>query len=228
MMERMLDIDLIPSRDFSSRRTIIVLHGLGDSKEGYRWLPDALQLPYLNYVLVDAPNEYILGYSWFSLDTDFGNPDSIADSRNLLFKLLDFLKKHDYPPEQMVLFGFSQGCLMSWEVGIRYPHVLAGVIGVSGWVSERSGVFDDISEISKQQRFLITHGINDSLIPIEKVREQVQRLKKKGLNIDYHEIQKDHTISMEEEIPLFRNFINKVLMEEPVNASVNNSIGKQA
>ena len=35
---------------------MIVLHGLGDSMEGYRWLPEALQLPWLNYLLVNAPD----------------------------------------------------------------------------------------------------------------------------------------------------------------------------
>ena len=33
-----------------------MLHGLGDSIEGYRWMPEALDLPWLNYLLVNAPD----------------------------------------------------------------------------------------------------------------------------------------------------------------------------
>ncbi|MGC9036474.1 MAG: hypothetical protein ACP5K7_11680, partial [Verrucomicrobiia bacterium] len=64
-------------------------------------------------------------------------------------------------------------------------------------------------------------------LPVERVREQIQIFKAKGLNIQYHEIEKEHTILTEKEIPLFRSFINKVLMEEPVNANVNNCYKQQ-
>jgi hypothetical protein len=35
-----------------------MLHGLGDSIEGYRWLPDRVGLPWMNYLLVNAPDDY--------------------------------------------------------------------------------------------------------------------------------------------------------------------------
>jgi len=60
-----LHTELIAAREPGSRRLMIMLHGLGDSIEGYRWLPEALNLPWLNYLLVNAPDEYYGGYSWY-------------------------------------------------------------------------------------------------------------------------------------------------------------------
>ena len=37
-----LHAELLPSSDKNSRCLLIMLHGLGDSIEGYRWMPQAL------------------------------------------------------------------------------------------------------------------------------------------------------------------------------------------
>jgi|YelNatPaOPRAMG01_1025707.scaffolds.fasta_scaffold08335_4 phospholipase/carboxylesterase len=216
MKSRILNTEFIPARGKDVKGTVIALHGLGDCKESYRWLPDAIGLPSLNYILVDAPDRYFDGYSWFNIDDALEDPVTIARSRELLFKFLDELNNNGFPTERIVLFGFSQGCLMSWEVGIRYPKTLAGIIGVSGWASMKSGTLDCVNKVSLTQRFLITHGIYDPLLPVEKVRRQIQELKQKGLKIEYHELPKDHTILGEVEIPLYRSFIEKVLIHEPV------------
>jgi hypothetical protein len=39
-----------------------MLPGLGDSIEGYRWLPEAMDLPWMNHLLVNAPDQYYGGY----------------------------------------------------------------------------------------------------------------------------------------------------------------------
>ena len=44
----MLHTELIPAKKTASRRLWIMLHGLGDSLEGYRWLPDAMGLTDMN------------------------------------------------------------------------------------------------------------------------------------------------------------------------------------
>ena len=144
-----------------------------------------------------------------------------------LFELFEHLHNNNYPPEQMVLLGFSQGCLMTWEVGVRYPRRLAGLIGISGWALEKDGIYDSITAVSKQQRFLITHGFQDPYITVEKVEEQINKFKSKGLNIEFRAFNKEHTILVEEEIPLFRKFINKVLIEETIDANSNSCNCKQ-
>src|SRR6266436_7443224 len=98
-----LQSELIPARESGSRRLMVMLHGLGDSIEGYRWLPEALNLPWLNYLLVNAPDEYYGGYSWYDFVGDIG--PGVARSRQLLRELLDAQRAKGFPAEQMVLGG---------------------------------------------------------------------------------------------------------------------------
>src|ERR1039457_2418684 len=106
----MLHTELIPAAEKQSRRLMVMLHGLGDSIEGYRWLPQAMNLPWLNFLLVNAPDEYYEGYSWFNYPDDAA--PGILRSRKMLFQLLDDLRAKGFPPEQITFGGFSQGCLM--------------------------------------------------------------------------------------------------------------------
>jgi phospholipase/carboxylesterase len=197
----MLTTRFIPAAEPASRRLMIVLHGLGDSMEGYGWWPRAMNLPWLNYLLVNAPDPYYSGYSWYDINTHTGIPRS----RELLTQLLDSLK--DYPAEQIILSGFSQGCLMSIEIGARYPHRFAGIVGISGYSYEPGKLVKELSPVAREQKFLITHGTQDTLLPLATVRPQIALLKNAGLQIDWREFVKAHTIAGEEEIAVIRQFV---------------------
>ena len=183
---------------------MVMLHGLGDSIEGYRWLPEAMDLPWLNYLLVNAPDDYYGGYAWFDLND---LPPGVQRSRKLLFQLLDDLPARGFPAEQMTLGGFSQGCLMAIEVGLRYPHRLAGIVGISGWVYEPEKLLRELPPVARQQRLLMTHGTGDPLVPIAGVRTQIPLLKAAGINVEWREFNKPHTM-IEEEIIVVRDFVS--------------------
>jgi phospholipase/carboxylesterase len=200
----MLHTELIPAAEKSSR-LMVMLHGLGDSIEGYRWFPEAMNLPWLNFLLVNAPDEYYGGYSWFDYPADI--VPGVLRSRKLLFDLLDDLRAKNFPAEQITLGGFSQGCLMTVDAGLRYPHKFAGLVGISGWVFEIENLLKELSPVAMQQRLLVTHGQFDSLIPFDKVRGQIARLKTAGLNAQWREFPKAHTIHGEEEIAVIRKFV---------------------
>ena len=201
----MLETDFFPAQEKESRRLLILLHGLGDSMEGYRWAPEALRLPWMNYLFVNAPDTYYSGFSWY----DFaGNPaPGIQRSRKMLFNLLDGVHGKNFPTDQTLLFGFSQGCLMTIDVGLRYPHLFAGLIGVSGYAHEPEKLLQELSPGAKQQRILITHGTQDTLVPFAEVKEQVKLLKAGGLQIEWREFHKAHTIAGEAELSVIRGFI---------------------
>lgn len=201
----MLHSAFIPAKNPASRQLLVFLHGLGDSLEGWRSLPYELNLPDLNFLLVNAPDTYYGGYSWFEYPGD--SAPGIHRSRKLLFELLDDLHAKNFPADQITLGGFSQGCLMAQETGLRYPHRLAGIIGLSGWVFEIENLIRDLTPVAKSQRLLVTHGRFDPLLPIAEVREQIQRLKAAGLNIAWHEFPKEHTIHGEAEFGVIREFL---------------------
>ena len=196
--------DFIPAAEKNSHRLMIMLHGLGDSIEGYRWWPEAMALPWMNYLLVNAPDDYYGGYSWFNIDDQ---APGVLRSRKLLFSLLDELRAKNFPADQITLGGFSQGCLMSLETGLRYPHRLAGIVGISGWVFELENLIRDLTPVAKSQRLLVTHGQFDPLLPFADVKAQVAKLKAAGLNLDWREFPKEHSIHGEEEISVIRDFV---------------------
>jgi len=201
----MLHTELIPAQETGSRRLMVMLHGLGDSMDGYRWLEETMNLPWLNYLLVNAPDKYFEGFSWFDYPNDI--TPGILRSRKLLTGLLDDLGAKGFPADQITLAGFSQGCLMAVDVGLRYPHKLAGIVGISGWVYDIEKLLGGLSPVALQQRLLITHGRFDPMIPFEPVREQVQKLKAAGLKAEWHEFPKAHTIHGEAEISAIREFV---------------------
>jgi phospholipase/carboxylesterase len=201
----MLNTEFISARDGNSRRLLVALHGLGDSSAGYRWLPSTLGLPWMNYLIVDAPDPYFGGFSWYDFS---GNAaPGIERSRSMLFELLDIQREKGFATEQTILFGFSQGCLMAVEIGFRYPHVFAGLVGISGYVHEPEKLVKELSPVATRQRMLFTHGTQDPLIPFGEVHKQVSFLKTAGLNIQWHQFVKAHTIAGEEELALIRDFI---------------------
>jgi phospholipase/carboxylesterase len=203
----MLHTEFIPAVEKDSRRLLIALHGLGDSAAGFRWLAEALDLPWLNYLLVNAPDEYYGGYSWYDI---YGNSaPGVQRSRWMLFELLDAQRAKGFPTEQTVLFGFSQGCLMTIEVGARYPHKFAGLVGISGYVFEPERLVKELSPLAKEQRFLVTHGLQDPVVPFAVTREHIKVLKAASLNVAWHEFMKEHTIAGEPEIKLIREFVKE-------------------
>ena len=204
-MKHMLTTEFRKASESDSRRLLVVLHGLGDSTAGYRWLPPVLELPWMNYLLVNGPDPYFGGFSWYDFIGDFG--PGVRRSRALLFELLDAQRANGFPTEQTTLFGFSQGCVMTIEVGLSYPHHLAGLVGISGAVHEPEKLVEQLAPLAFQQRFLVTHGTDDTMLPFAQTREQINILKAAGLRIEWREFVKGHTIAGEEELDAIRNFV---------------------
>jgi phospholipase/carboxylesterase len=193
----------VPAREPSSRLAI-VLHGLGDSLEGFQFLPPVLDLPRLNYLLLNAPQQYYLGYAWFDLEDP--QPGILA-GRALLRGLFAELTEQGWPSRDLLLFGFSQGCLMAIDFGLRYEHPLAGIVGISGYAAFLERLEAELHPQARRQRWLITHGDADELLPIARTRAQIERLKAAGIPVEWHEFAKSHTLDPELELPLIREWI---------------------
>jgi phospholipase/carboxylesterase len=197
--------EFIPARTPGSKRLMVVLHGLGDSLDSYRSFPAEIQLPWLNYLLVNAPTAYGPGYSWFDFP---GDPTPGAeDSYQRLSVLLDQQRAAGFPTEETVLFGFSQGCLLVWETGMRYPHRFAGCIGVSGFMRDPHLLLADQSAVAKQQNFHITHGLFDPVIPMEPSQKQVETMRQAGIRAQWTEIIKGHAIDPYGEMLLLKRHL---------------------
>ena len=203
----MLKTKLIPAAEPGSKHLMIVLHGLGDSMVGYTWVPQAMQCPWLNYLLVNAPDQYFEGFSWYEYQ---GNAEpGVRRSVGLLNELLDAQRADGFPTEQTILAGFSQGCLMTLETGLRYPHSFAGLVGLSGYVLDPAKLLNEAAPVAKSQHLLVAHGRQDPLIPCDKVHEQMKQLQAGVLSLEWHEYDMPHTI-IEEEMAVVREFVARV------------------
>lgn len=192
-----------------SDQLIVVLHGLGDSAKGFLWLPDALRIDSLNYLLLNAPEPYYSGYRWYDIEKD--SLSGIVQSRKLLGEVFAILKREEYPPEKTFLFGFSQGCLMTLEFGARHSDRLAGYVGISGYTIDPVALLRDLNPKVNQGDWLITHGTKDEVLPVEKTRAQMRILRDGGFKINYREYAKTHTVDPERELPDIRQFIAELL-----------------
>ena len=201
--------EFIPAKETDSRQLLVALHGLGDSSAGYRWLPQELGIPRLNYQLVNAPDFYYGGYSWFDIQGEMR--PGIDRSRELLVELLDDNRARGFATEQTVLFGFSQGCLMTLETGLRYPHRFAALIGISGFLPDYEQVIRESSSVARSQKVLVTHGTSDPLLPFDRVKRQMQAVQAAGIPLTWVEYPKAHTIHGKQEVDQIRRFILSAL-----------------
>ena len=183
----------------------MVLHGRGDSAEGFLWLQQTLAIDSLDFLLLTAPVPYGIGFSWYDLPPN--QLPGIVGARRLLGDVLWETEQNGYPPDRTFLFGFSQGCLLTLEFGARHPHRLAGYIGISGYVYDPAALLGDVNPEVNQGDWLITHGTHDEMLPVAKTRQQIQQLNAGGFGIDYREFKKTHTIDVERELPEIREWM---------------------
>ena len=185
----------IPSK-VPSKKLMIILHGRGDSSEGFTMLPEFINIDDMNYILFDAPFEYFTGYSWYQLPPE--QLPGIEYSSKLLTNVLDELFEEQFNANESFLFGFSQGSLLTFEFGARYHKVLAGYIGVSGYIYDADKLLIDMNQDVKESNWLCTHGTYDNVLPFEISKEQVETLQNGGFDIEFKSYEKDHSIDRDE------------------------------
>ena len=196
---------LPPADGGAPAKLVVVMHGRGDSPAGFTWLPKQMGLPRAGYLLLQAPDDYYGGYSWYDLPPDQG--PGILRSRALLFAALDALAAQGVAPADVVLWGFSQGCLMAIDVGLRYPHALAGVCGVSGYVMWPEAAAAEATAHAKAMPWLVTAGHQDEMVPHAQTAAGVAALIAAGVPVDFRSFDKGHTIDPRAELPVLKAWL---------------------
>lgn len=174
----------------------VVLHGLGDSLNGWSFLPAALRLPEMSYLFLNAPDPYYGGFSWYDFQGDM--EPGVVRSRGLLLELLEELEAQGVHASNVFLLGFSQGCLMSVDVALHAPKPLAGVVGISGYVGFPEQYPAAFGPAAKSQRLLVTHGELDPVVPFEPAKAQFETLEAQGISLEFRAYPKVHTVLPEE------------------------------
>ena len=188
----------------------LVLHGLGDSKDGWKSAVPLIAPPGAGWIFVQAPNAYGPGWSWFDIDWATHSPDpvGVARSRTALLELLDHLETtRGIHAQDLRLVGFSQGCLMVLELALTVDRRFAGVAAISGWIHALDRFPAGLAPAARSQRILMTHGRWDDVLPIAATRPMAAELKAHGLTLDWREYDKDHGLDPEREVEDLRRFL---------------------
>ena len=194
----------------ATQRTLVFLHGLGDSLAGWSFLPEALELPWLEVVLVQAPIAYGPGWSWYELDSSLRSTGrtrlDIVANRAKVAVLLDHL---GLDPARTILGGFSQGAVLSLETGLRSDKTLAGILPVSGYVPLLEDYPAGFGSAIDSQRILATHGHWDQVIPHALAQTQMQELAARGAPLVFESYDKAHDIDIHDELDRIRDWVSE-------------------
>ena len=170
------------------KQAIVLCHGYGgDGKDisilamnWQRFLPDAI------FFCPDAPERCSInpkGYQWFDLESE---KDNIIFEKSLvaeekLSKFLDqILDNFQLQAISLALVGFSQGCMISIQVGLKRKKKINCLIGYSGKIINQTHLSKNIN--SKPKIFLM-HGANDPIVPPMHLLESKEYLLKHKIKI---------------------------------------------
>ena len=189
MTSYVLDItSILPLSKNKPRQVIILCHGYGgDGKDisnlainWQRFLPDAIFLcPNAPEVCTVNPR----GYQWFDLTTEEEKiilEKSLVAEEKLNIFLDQVFDNFQLAPSNLALIGFSQGCMMAIQVGLKRKERINCLIGYSGKVINQKHLSDNIK--SKPKIFLM-HGANDTIVSPTHLLEAKEYLNKLGLKI---------------------------------------------
>jgi len=184
-----LDVTSIsPLSKNKPRQAIVLCHGYGgDGKDisvlainWQRFLPDAIFLcPNAPEVCTDNPQ----GYQWFDMTSEKEEmmfEKSLAAEEKLNTFLDQVVNNFQLESSNLALVGFSQGCMMSIQAGLKRKEQINCIIGYSGKVINQKHLLENIN--SKPKIFLM-HGANDTIVSPTHLLEAKEYLKKCGLKI---------------------------------------------
>ncbi|MGB0860171.1 MAG: alpha/beta hydrolase [Pseudoalteromonas spongiae] len=193
----------------SHKATVIWLHGLGDSGDGFAPIVPEINLPAelgVKFIFPHAPiqpvtiNGGMAMRSWYdikSLDLDKrADEQGVQQSAAAVQQLIDAEIDNGIAPSNIILAGFSQGGVVSLYLAPRLPYQLAGVMALSTYMCEPAKL-----KLEKQQASLnvfMAHGSFDDVVPTGAGKAAHQTLLELGYEVSWQEYPMAHQVCLEE------------------------------
>ncbi|GEP51217.1 phospholipase [Flavobacterium noncentrifugens] len=156
---------------------LLLLHGYGSNDADL--FSFATELPDEYYVVAArAPYNLQYGsYAWYAINFDadenkFSDVEQAKESRNLIVKFIDELTEN-FPIDanNITLFGFSQGSILSYAVALSYPEKVQRVVAMSGYVNPEMAIENYSGNDFSNLKIFASHGTVDQVIPIDWARK---------------------------------------------------------
>lgn len=177
-----LQITLGPGAGHEHSASVVLLHGFGDTADGWKdpgmWL--AQRLPHVRFVLPTAPTSPVMGCpSWFDFQGE-AQQRTYDESLAVVGALVEEEVRR-VGPHRVVVAGFSQGGCLAYHLGmLRKGGRLGGVLGLSTFL--RGEAANRVEDDAKATPVLICHGTADDRIPggVEGARQGAEQLRASG------------------------------------------------
>ncbi len=184
---------------------VLLLHGYGSNKDNLSDLARYWGENYItesNIICPNAPYQFegdswgLNGFQWFSL-LDRSEESMLSGLHNASILLKEFidnqLNRLNMGYDQLVLSGFSQGCMLSLYSGLFALDQVRGILGYSGalYVPKLDGI-----KVQSNPEIMLIHGDSDTVVSVEACYQAESRLK--SINVPVKtliEKGQNHTIS---------------------------------
>lgn len=220
MSELLECIEINPQQE--ARYTIIWLHGLGADGNDFVPIVPELRVDDLNirFVFPHAPiqpvtvNAGMPMRSWYDIYVaDLvrrEDANGLRESQARVEALIRREIEQGIPSERIVLAGFSQGCAMTLQTGLRWHEPLAGLVCLSGYLPLAETIEQERHEANQHTPIFMAHGLQDPVVPLQRGENSRKQLEKMGYEVEWHTYPMPHSVHPQE-VSDIAKFLRKIL-----------------
>ena len=202
---------------------IIWMHGLG--ADGNDFVPlvrelDLAGLPGIRFVFpsagmipVTVNNGYVMR-AWYDIKSaNLVNREDEAGLRASQVQIEALIareKARGIPAARIILAGFSQGCAMTLQAGLRHPETLAGLLCLSGYLPLADHAAAEHTPQSLATPIFMAHGRQDGVVPLARAEASHKTVAALGYQVEWHAYPMQHSLC-QEEVDDIATWLKKVL-----------------
>lgn len=203
--------------------SILMLHGLGADGTDFLPIADEIDLAAVGpvrWVLPRAPVRPVSlngGYrmrAWYDiLGTDLVRREDEAGLRESFAQVLALVEREiarGVPARRIVLAGFSQGCAITLGAGLRCPHRLAGLAGLSGYLPLAAHTAAEAHAAQHDVPIFMAHGRDDAVVVPARGLAARDQLQAAGYAVEWHDYPMEHSVCIEE-VRALEAYLRRVL-----------------
>lgn len=191
-----------PKTKIENPPLLIMLHGYGSNEKDL--FSFAGELPN-DLLVISAKAPLSLGfgsYAWYTIHFDSSDASKFSDipeAKEALSKIDQFIdeiiEKYKVNTNNVFLFGFSQGTILSTAYALNYPDKVNHVIALSGYVNPELLAKGFEEQDFSNLDFFVSHGSVDQVIPVEWARKTPAFLNNLSIKNTYQEYQVGHGVA---------------------------------
>ena len=184
-------IVLEPISKEKPKSAVILCHGYGGDGKDISILANywKAHLPNTIFICPDAPEKCAAspsGFQWFDLMDQ--TPEQVLSkslvAESKLNKLINEVKeKNNLLSNQIAIGGFSQGCMISLQTGIKRKDKVNSIIGYSGRIIDKEHLGKNIVS---RPNIVLMHGEKDQIVPLDSLLEARDFFNKSNYKIESH------------------------------------------